>query len=359
MHPSSTRTTIVTPMAKGFFMRVFCCFIVLSLIGAPAHAATLNSAFQTVSVSARCGGTQRSDTDVLSANATSRTASASGVEEGRTPCTASAFASAGGGVLRTSASIENTGGDEDTTLQSGGASAGASLVYQLQIASTSNAPSNELVPFSINLSASGAVSATSQILLDPETEQFLNPGQVISSSLRLGYSLGRIQGGGTESSEEIISARVNPGESQNISLQGDDLKTGTIMVRDGDSVSFSFFLNSSASGQLDGKGGFSRSSATRSFSFATDRPVFDLPEGFTVLINEPRIVNNRYTPPPLEVIPVPGAIWLFLTGAAPFALRWIRTNRMTPKVESISLSQVAGRMSWSRRFVHIPVRAAA
>jgi hypothetical protein len=230
-------------------------------------------------------------------------------------CGAMSSTQSGGGTTRISASIQNVGGAGDLNLTAGKAQASAWISYSFFLATTSQASGP--VPFSVNLHAQGSASAKSEKFITDQG-QFLNSGQVISSSLR---AFGSLSGNGqAKTFEERASVRAHPGEEFFEALSG-NFTTPTIMVEAGDLISISFGLDGSTGGQLFGAAASGNVSAINSLSFATEGDVFNLADGYSVVIDEARIVNNRYTPPPalISTVPLPAAVWGLAFGLAGLA----------------------------------------
>lgn len=272
---------------------------------APAFSAT----FHNVTAKAQCGA----DNVDLNVETLSTSPVLLGAVSAGPNCGATATAQSSQGTTRVSAVIGNPGDDNDLTLTAGAAQASASISYSFFLATLITDPA--LVPFSVNLHALGSIQASSNALIS-DTGQFLNSGQVISTTLRASGSLsGNNQ---VKTFEERISARVSPGNGETKTLSG-DFTTPTIMVRAGDLISLTFGLSGSTSGQLFGAAATGNVNAINSLSFATVGDVFNLPDGYSVVIDEARIVNNRYTPPPplqMSAVPLPASFWGLFVGIA-------------------------------------------
>lgn len=295
-------------------MRAIILSLPLLIAAGAGNAATYNSAV----VRATCGAVPNVETQLLSSESVALGVSAGPPANSEANCSAGANAFAGSGVARVNASIENPGSDDSLALIRGDASAYAEVSYDLIVA----APITETDPFefSINMDASGSISAFSRRLIS-DTGAFLNSGQIISAGLVLSGSL-RSNRSQNETFEETISLRANPGESESASLSG-DFTTPSIMVSPGDLITYTFRLSGGTSGQLYGQSASGDIAADRSLSFATSGPVFNMPDGYTVDIDEARIIDNRYYTPEMALpgetiapspVPLPAAGWALLSG---------------------------------------------
>lgn len=295
-------------------MRISSLIWIFVLAAGNASAATLHS----ISTRASCGTNTDSTTEVLQTTALTAGASVGPPANSEANCSAGANAFVGAGTIRTSASVINPGSDDSPVLIRGSAGASGSLRYSFRFIATKLDP--DPLTVSVNMNATGTAFASSNKLIS-DSGAFLNSGQTISSLIR---AFGTLSSGGQSTSfEETASVRANPGQTLSESLPG-SFTTGTISVQPGALVSFSFGLDTGTGGQLFGASATGRVSANRSLSFATDRPVFNVPEGYLIEIDEPRIVNNRYFNPemtlpgdgidPAPVIPLPAAGWALLSG---------------------------------------------
>ncbi|THH37443.1 hypothetical protein E4Z66_11105 [Aliishimia ponticola] len=285
--------------------RFFCLIagFAVSLASAGA-AATLHN----VSVVASCGvEPPDSETVTLSTTGISLNANAGTGPAGA--CGASAIASANAGTVRAQALVANPGFDNVQQQNNGRATASASVTYQFTLRSDfiGVAP----VPISINLHATGSVSATSTALFNDQGS-LLNGGQRTSASLR---AFGAISDGALSYTfEERISVSANVGDSEFDSLSG-SITTPKVLLRPGETGSISFGLASSASGLLAGLEAVGFANGGNSVSFALEGDVFNLPDGYFIDIDEPRIANNRYsradTPSP---VPLPASAWFLAIG---------------------------------------------
>lgn len=279
-----------------------------------ASAASVNN----MVVRAACGGNLLVDTRISSPEIGALGVTAGPPANSEANCSAGANAFAGAGVARVSASIVNPGDDDSLALIRGEASAFAQLSYDLRVLAPITNP--DPFEFSVNMNATGSIGAFSRELFS-DTGAFLNSGQTISAGLTASGSL-RTQNE-SASFEERIGVRVNPGEDDQAFLGG-AFTTPSIMVRPGEVVAVTFGLSGGTSGQLYGQAASGTVIADRSLSFATDRNVFNLPDGYSVQIDEPRLIGNRYFTPemalpgddidPPAVVPLPAASWALLSG---------------------------------------------
>ena len=288
--------------------------LALVLAAGAANAASVNN----MVVRAACGSNLFVDTRISSPEIGALGVTAGPPANSEANCSAGANAFAGAGVARVTASIVNPGDDDSPVLIRGEASAFAQLSYDLRILAPITNP--DPFDFSINMNATGSIGAFSRALFS-DTGAFLNSGQIISAGLTASGSL-RTQND-RASFEETISVRVNPDENDNASLSG-AFTTPSILVRPGEIVTVTFGLSGGTSGQLFGQAASGNVMADRSLSFATDRNVFNLPDGYSVQIDEPRLIGNRYFTPEMELpgddidppaaIPLPAASWALLSG---------------------------------------------
>lgn len=295
-------------------MRTLILSVPLLIAAGASNAATYNSAV----VRATCGVVPNVETHILSSEIGALSVSASAPVGSDANCAADATAFAGAGVARVFATVENTGSNaEDPGLIDSDASAFAAVAYDLVV----SAPGGERDPFdfSINMDASGSISAFSRKLIS-DTEAFLNPAQTISALLTISGSLG--SGGQSETFEETINVRVNPGDAGSSSLSG-AFTTPSITVRPGDLISYVFRLSGGTGGNLQGAAASGVVDADQSLSFTTSGSVFNMPDGYTVDIDEPRIIDNRYYTPEMALpgetvapspVPLPAAGWALLSG---------------------------------------------
>lgn len=304
-------------------MRITSMTLAFVLVAGSASATTLHN----ISARASCGVNTDSTTQVLQTTAVSAGASAGPPANSEANCSAGANAFVGDGTIRTSASVINPGSDDSPVLIRGSAGASGWLSYSFRFIATKADP--DPLTVSINMNATGTAFASSNKLIS-DTGAFLNSGQTISSLIRAFGSLS--SGGQSTSFEETASARANPGQTLSESLPG-NFTTGTISVLPGALVTFSFGLDTGTGGQLFGAAAAGRVTADRSLSFATDRPVFNIPDGYLIEIDEPRIVDNRYFSPEMSLpsdpspVPLPAAGWALLSGM--FALLSFKRRRKT------------------------------
>ncbi|MEL7129108.1 MAG: hypothetical protein AAFU66_04685 [Pseudomonadota bacterium] len=303
-------------------MRALALAFILAWTSIPTHAASLNTSV----VRAGCGGNLNVDTRVLHPEIVGLGVSAGPPATSEVNCSAGASAFAGAGVARVQASIDNPGRDDSTALIRGEASAFAQLTYDFIVKALITDP--DPFEFSINMSASGSIGAVSNELFS-DTGKLLNAGQVISSGLRITGSL-RTRSD-SDNFEERIAVRVSPGEEDTGVLSG-DFTTPSILVTPGDRITFTFGLEGGTSGQLIGQSASGRVSAERSLSFSTRGPVFNVPDGYAVLIDEPRLIGNRYyapeTPLPPAPVPLPASGWVLLSGLITVLVAGRRRDRV-------------------------------
>lgn len=282
----------------------------LALTAGLASATTLH----TISARATCGTNTDITSIITQPNPLSAGASAGPPASSLANCSAGASAFVGLGTIRTSATITNPGRDDGLNSIRGSAGASGSLRYSFRFIPTTPDP----VPLSVsvNMNAVGTAFASSEMLISP-SGAFLNSGQIVSSVIR---AFGTLSSGGQSTSfNETASVRANPGQSKSDSLPR-NFTTGTILVRPGALVSFFFGLDTSTVGTLFGAPATGRVQANRSLSFATDRPVFNIPDGYRIETEETRIVNNRYFDPETPLpdapapVPLPAAGWALLCG---------------------------------------------
>jgi len=297
-------------------LRVLSLGLVLAMATGAAQASTLHN----IGARASCGSNTDNTTQVLQTTPLSAGASAGPPANSEANCTARANAFVGAGTIRVSANVENPGSDDSPVLIRGAAGASGWLRYTFRILPITSKLDPNPLTVSVNMNATGTVSAFSRKLIS-DSGAFLNSGQTISSLIR---AFGTLSSGGQSTSfNENVSVRANPGETKSDSLPG-NFTTGTITVVPGAIVSFSFGLDSGTGGQLIGAAAREMVVANRSLSFATDRPVFNLPDGYRVDIEESRIVGNRYYNPetplpgegsdPVPAVPLPAGVWLLLSG---------------------------------------------
>lgn len=273
-------------------------------LASSGFAATIHNA----SATADCGeGGIDSSSETLSPVGLSFGASDSG-----DACGATAFASVNAGTVRVFSEVANPLLDNPGSVNQASARAGASVTYNFTLRSSflGVAP----VPVSINLHATGSVSAQAKALFS-DHGAFLNPGQSTSASLR---AFGAIaDSANSQTFEEQIAVSVNAGEdSDSASLMG-MITTPKVLLRPGETGTITFGMASSAGGFLNGTTAKGVADGSNSVSFALVGDVFNLPEGYSIDIDEPRIVNNRYslTDSPAPV-PLPASIWALLVGIA-------------------------------------------
>ncbi len=286
---------------------IFLCLIsgfTISLASA-SSAATLHNA----SVTASCGlGSPDSQSTTLSTTGLSLAASRGTGPSGA--CAISAIASVNSGTVRVQSLVVNPGSDNVLQQNLGSANASAWVTYQFTLRSgfVGVAP----VPVSINLHASGSVTADSKALFSDQGA-FLNPGQRTSASLR---AFGAISDSALSYTfEERISVAVNAGEDSEFEALSGAITTPKVLLRPGETGSVTFGLASSAGGFLAGLKAVGYANGGNSVSFALEGDVFNVPEGYFIDIDEPWIVDNRYSladsPTP---VPLPASAWL-LVGA--------------------------------------------
>ena len=307
----------------GGRMRIFTLGLCLGLTAGAAQAATLHN----ISVRAQCGAIPAVDNAVLQTTPQTKAISA-GSPLSTENCAASANAFVGDGTIRTLARIANSGADDSLKIVRGAAGASGWLSYSFRVNATGFNPNPNPLTLSVNMNATGTAFASSNKLIS-DTGAFLNSGQIVSSVVR---AFGTLSSGGESTSfEETASARANPGEVDSNGLSG-AFTTGTISVRPGALVSFSFGLDTSTFGQLFGAKAVGEVRADRSLSFAMGGPVFNVPDGYLIEFEgDSPLVNNRYFGPdgppddpvdpvdpvdpidPLTPVPLPAAGWALLT----------------------------------------------
>ena len=290
--------------------------IALCLATGAVNAATVHN----ISTRASCGTATNSTTQVLQTNSLSAGSSVGPPANSEANCSAGANAFVGAGTIRTRASIANPGDDDSLELIRGSAGASGSLRYTFRILPIVSKLDPDPLTVSINMNATGTAFASSNKLISG-SGAFLNSGQIVSSLIR---AFGTLSSGGESASfEETASVRASPGQTFSESLPG-NFTTETITVLPGSIVSFSFGLDTGTAGQLFVAPARGRGTADRSLSFATDRNVFNIPDGYRVEIVEARIVGNRYYNPemtlpgdeidPPVVVPLPAAGWVLVSG---------------------------------------------
>ncbi|WP_299960863.1 VPLPA-CTERM sorting domain-containing protein [uncultured Roseobacter sp.] len=285
-------------MRKRIFSLVAGFAVVLASTGGAAT-------FHNASVVANCGeGGISSRSETLS-----RSGLSFGVGDSAPVCAATAVASANSGTVRVLSEVANPALDNVLDVNQASARASASVRYSFTLRSDfiGVAP----VPVSINLHATGMVTAENRPLFSDQGA-FLNAGQRASASLR---AFGAIADSSiSQTFEEVISVSVNAGEeTDSKSLEG-SITTPKVLLRPGETGSITFGLASSAGGFFTGTTAKGVADASNSLSFALQGDVFNLPDGYFIDIDEPRIVNNRYTALTLAPVPLPASAWL-LAGA--------------------------------------------
>lgn len=103
---------------------------------------------------------------------------------------------------------------------------------------------------------------------------------------------------------------VNAGQDPDSDSLSGFITTPKVLLRPGETGSITFGLASSAGGFFTGTKALGVADASNSLSFALEGDVFNLPSGYFIDINEPRIVNNRYTAPTPAPVPLPASAWL-------------------------------------------------
>ncbi|MEL7460901.1 MAG: VPLPA-CTERM sorting domain-containing protein [Pseudomonadota bacterium] len=292
--------------------------LLVAISASAAQAAT----FHNISVRAECGSNLDVTSEALSTSALGAGASVGPPANSGANCSAGASAEVRSGTVRVGAFVTNPGDDDSPVAIRGAASAYGQLFYSFRFIPSKLDP--DPLTVSINMNATGSAGASSNMLIS-DNGAFLNSGQIVSAGLRAFGTLS--SGRESVSFEERIGVRVNPGQSDSDALGG-NFTTAAISVVPGALVSFTFGLDGGTSGFLFGAEAKGEASAMRSLSFATDRPVFNIPDGYAIEFDEPTLVNNRYFGPdgppsdpvdpvdpidPLTPVPLPAAGWALLT----------------------------------------------
>lgn len=280
-------------------------------LAAPVTAATLHT---TQAITQCDAATLRIENTILSSTTSSDDVSVI-VSPIDGLCTGSASAIATGGRVGVAAFVSGS------TFSASPFDASSSAFAELRYTARLKAPIQQAgvaVPVSLNLSLTGDLGGTVARVFDPDTGAELGPSRQTSASL---IWKGAISHDGISQTFGDRQTRINTPSDEVFSLLPVELPitTPSVLVKPGETFGFSFSLEAKAGGFLQYTANSASAAALNSLTFAQTGPVFNLPDGYFVEIDEATIQNNRYVPITPAVVPLPAggfALLLALGGLA-------------------------------------------